>query len=70
MLNVYVPFLALYCLEHALRSKKMVKKRLNYVPALFKIFDEILVNAADNLVRCPEQDNQSSVRSSDRKIYT
>jgi DNA topoisomerase-2 len=34
----------------------MVQRRLEYVPALYKIFDEILVNAADNLVRCPEQD--------------
>eukprot|EP00747_Dinoflagellata_sp_TGD_P131252 gnl/TRDRNA2_/TRDRNA2_174938_c5_seq9.p1 gnl/TRDRNA2_/TRDRNA2_174938_c5~~gnl/TRDRNA2_/TRDRNA2_174938_c5_seq9.p1 ORF type:complete len:1257 (-),score=367.55 gnl/TRDRNA2_/TRDRNA2_174938_c5_seq9:303-4016(-) len=37
-------------------TNKMVKKTLQYVPALYKIFDEILVNAADNLVRCPEQD--------------
>lgn len=37
-------------------SHRMVQKRLEYVPALYKIFDEILVNAADNLVRCPEQD--------------
>merc|ERR1719188_669316 len=27
---------------------------LNYVPALYKIFDEILVNAADNLQRDPK----------------
>eukprot|EP00913_Durusdinium_trenchii_P012831 g12047.t1 len=27
-----------------------------YVPALYKIFDEILVNAADNLIRDPTQD--------------
>eukprot|EP00397_Hematodinium_sp_SG-2012_P001092 GEMP01001093.1.p1 GENE.GEMP01001093.1~~GEMP01001093.1.p1 ORF type:complete len:1372 (+),score=322.59 GEMP01001093.1:171-4286(+) len=31
----------------------MVKKKLTYVPALLKIYDEILVNAADNLVRDP-----------------
>mmetsp|Transcript_21054 Transcript_21054/g.48751 ORF Transcript_21054/g.48751 Transcript_21054/m.48751 type:complete len:1973 (+) Transcript_21054:72-5990(+) len=36
--------------------RRMIRRRLEYVPALFKIFDEILVNAADNLVRCPEQD--------------
>eukprot|EP00927_Polykrikos_kofoidii_P065326 TRINITY_DN6109_c0_g2_i1.p1 TRINITY_DN6109_c0_g2~~TRINITY_DN6109_c0_g2_i1.p1 ORF type:complete len:1935 (-),score=346.71 TRINITY_DN6109_c0_g2_i1:397-6201(-) len=35
---------------------RMVQKKLDYVPALYKIFDEILVNAADNLVRCPAQD--------------
>ena len=30
----------------------MIRKKITYVPALFKIFDEILVNAADNLTRC------------------
>ena len=29
----------------------MVEKEVSYVPGLFKIFDEILVNAADNKVR-------------------
>jgi DNA gyrase/topoisomerase IV subunit B len=29
-------------------EKKMVKKQISYSPALLKIFDEILVNAADN----------------------
>ncbi|CAE7650581.1 top2 [Symbiodinium pilosum] len=33
----------------------MTKKSLEYVPALYKIFDEILVNAADNLIRDPSQ---------------
>lgn len=37
-------------------SGRMVQRKLEYIPALFKIFDEILVNAADNLVRCPGQD--------------
>mmetsp|Transcript_68629 Transcript_68629/g.146956 ORF Transcript_68629/g.146956 Transcript_68629/m.146956 type:complete len:1911 (+) Transcript_68629:89-5821(+) len=37
-------------------SGRMVKRKLEYVPALFKIFDEIVVNAADNLVRCASQD--------------
>jgi len=35
---------------------KMTKQKLEYVPALYKIFDEILVNAADNLVRSGNQD--------------
>jgi DNA topoisomerase-2 len=35
---------------------KMVLQKLDYVPALYKIFDEILVNAADNLVRSANQD--------------
>lgn len=30
---------------------KMVYKSIDYVPGLYKIFDEILVNAADNKVR-------------------
>jgi DNA topoisomerase-2 len=36
-------------------SKKdaMEYKKITYVPALYKIFDEILVNAADNLQRDP-----------------
>ena len=29
---------------------------INYVPGLYKIFDEILVNAADNKVRDPSMD--------------
>lgn len=32
-------------------TEKMVKKEIKYVPGLFKIFDEIIVNAADNKIR-------------------
>ena len=32
----------------------MVFRKVAYVPALYKIFDEILVNAADNLQRDPQ----------------
>lgn len=31
-------------------TKKMVYRAINFVPGLYKIFDEILVNAADNKV--------------------
>jgi DNA topoisomerase-2 len=31
-------------------TKSMVQKNMSYVPGFFKIFDEILVNAADNKV--------------------
>ena len=31
-------------------------KEVEYVPGLYKIFDEILVNAADNKVRDPKMD--------------
>jgi DNA topoisomerase-2 len=37
-------------------SGRMTRQKLEYVPALFKIFDEILVNAADNRVRSSTQD--------------
>jgi DNA topoisomerase-2 len=32
-------------------TKMMVRRKLSYVPGLYKIFDEIIVNAADNKVR-------------------
>ncbi|CAB3247791.1 unnamed protein product [Arctia plantaginis] len=39
------------------KSKEcMVQKELSYVPGLYKIFDEILVNAADNKQRDPKMD--------------
>ncbi|KAJ3062103.1 DNA topoisomerase 2, partial [Podochytrium sp. JEL0797] len=34
-------------------SKKFTYRNISYVPGLFKIFDEILVNAADNKIRDP-----------------
>nr|7L6S_A Chain A, DNA topoisomerase II [Balamuthia mandrillaris] len=34
-------------------SRRMVERECTYVPALYKIFDEILVNAADNKQRDP-----------------
>lgn len=35
----------------------MVQKSITYVPGLYKIFDEILVNAADNKQRDPKMDS-------------
>uniref|UniRef100_A0A2M4ABL1 DNA topoisomerase 2 n=2 Tax=Anopheles triannulatus TaxID=58253 RepID=A0A2M4ABL1_9DIPT len=35
-------------------ASKMVQKEITYVPGLYKIFDEILVNAADNKQRDPK----------------
>ena len=32
-------------------ANKLVQKQVSYVPGLYKIFDEILVNANDNKVR-------------------
>jgi hypothetical protein len=37
-------------------GERLVYKAINYAPGLFKIFDEILVNAADNKVRDPSMD--------------
>lgn len=37
-------------------QEKIVQKEIAYVPGLYKIFDEILVNAADNKQRDPKMD--------------
>lgn len=37
-------------------GERLVFKAVTYAPGLFKIFDEILVNAADNKVRDPTMD--------------
>jgi DNA topoisomerase-2 len=47
------------CWVHDVESKKIVRKEISYTPALYKIFDEILVNAADNRHR---GHNMSSIR--------
>jgi DNA topoisomerase-2 len=36
-------------------SGKLVLREIELIPALYKIYDEILVNAADNKVRDPTQ---------------
>ncbi|KAH6759755.1 topoisomerase II [Perilla frutescens var. frutescens] len=38
-------------------NDQMVQKSITYVPGLYKIFDEILVNAADNKQRDPTMDS-------------
>mmetsp|Transcript_29070 Transcript_29070/g.52693 ORF Transcript_29070/g.52693 Transcript_29070/m.52693 type:complete len:2014 (-) Transcript_29070:71-6112(-) len=38
------------------RTSNMHRRTMEFVPALYKIFDEIMVNAADNLVRDPSMD--------------
>ena len=35
-------------------TETIVQRKIRYVPALYKIFDEILVNAADNKQRDPK----------------
>lgn len=39
------------------QTEQMVFKNVNIVPGLYKIFDEILVNAADNKIRDPSMKN-------------
>jgi len=36
------------------KKGEIVHRKIDYVPALYKIFDEILVNAADNSMRDPK----------------
>ncbi|KAK6119201.1 hypothetical protein DH2020_047049 [Rehmannia glutinosa] len=38
-------------------NEQMVQKSITFVPGLYKIFDEILVNAADNKQRDPKMDS-------------
>lgn len=37
-------------------SESMIQREITFVPGLYKIFDEILVNAADNKQRDPNMD--------------
>ena len=37
-------------------EKRIVSREITYVPGLYKIFDEILVNAADNKQRDKKMD--------------
>jgi DNA topoisomerase-2 len=39
-------------------GERMIKKTLNYVPGLYKIFDEILVNAIDHSFRLKKEKNE------------
>jgi DNA topoisomerase-2 len=43
-------------------NDQMIKKSLNYVPGLFKIFDEILVNVMDHIVRLNSEENSKIVK--------
>lgn len=33
-------------------EKRMVKKEITYIPALFQLFDEVLINCRDHAIRC------------------
>lgn len=44
------------------KNGKMALKEIEYVPGFFKIFDEILVNAADNLQRDKPEHRMSYIK--------
>eukprot|EP00403_Amphidinium_massartii_P017895 CAMPEP_0178416360 /NCGR_PEP_ID=MMETSP0689_2-20121128/24024_1 /TAXON_ID=160604 /ORGANISM="Amphidinium massartii, Strain CS-259" /LENGTH=1782 /DNA_ID=CAMNT_0020037703 /DNA_START=34 /DNA_END=5380 /DNA_ORIENTATION=+ len=50
-------------------TQEMVFRCIEYVPALYKIFDEILVNAADNLKRDPEGMDRIEVEINPQEGY-
>ena len=43
--------------ENSEGESQIVLKKIEYTPGLFKIYDEILVNAADNKQRDPNMDS-------------
>jgi len=52
---------------YAQQKQKMEQVHMNYVPGLYKIFDEILVNAADNFERDPEHQNCIKVEINEKE---
>ena len=46
----------MFVLDASGKSAKIIQKEITYTPGLYKIFDEILVNAADNKQRDPSMD--------------
>ncbi|KVI00753.1 Arginine repressor C-terminal-like domain-containing protein [Cynara cardunculus var. scolymus] len=49
---------------------QMVKRPISYVPGLYKIFDEILVNAADNKQRDPKMDSVKVTIDVDKNLIS
>ncbi|XP_010023597.2 DNA topoisomerase 2 [Eucalyptus grandis] len=49
---------------------EMVHRLVTYVPGLYKIFDEILVNAADNKQRDPRMDSLKVTIDADRNLIS
>ncbi|KAG2241613.1 hypothetical protein Bca52824_090186 [Brassica carinata] len=56
----------LWVYEH----EEMVNRPVTYVPGLYKIFDEILVNAADNKQRDPKMDSVKVVIDVERNLIS
>ncbi|KAJ4711597.1 DNA topoisomerase 2 [Melia azedarach] len=51
-------------------AKTMVHRTISYVPGLYKIFDEILVNAADNKQRDPKMDSVKVVIDREQNLIS
>ncbi|XP_031273762.1 DNA topoisomerase 2 [Pistacia vera] len=51
-------------------AKTMVQRSISYVPGLYKIFDEILVNAADNKQRDPKMDSLKVVIDPEQNLIS
>jgi DNA topoisomerase-2 len=50
-------------------NEKIVKKEISFVPGLYKIIDEILVNAADNKASNKRFDNDYHIRTMPDTTY-
>ena len=50
--------------EGDVERSKIISKKITYIPALYKLFDEIIVNARDHVVRMIHLD------SPDKKLVT
>jgi DNA topoisomerase-2 len=44
-------------------GSRMIKKTIEYIPGLFKIFDEIVANATDHAIRLGETDSSNKVKN-------
>ena len=51
-------------------NEEMVHRDIKYVPGLYKIFDEILVNAADNKQRDPSMDSVKVVIDAEQNLIS
>ena len=50
-----------------MKGVQIVKREITFVPGLYKIFDEILVNASDNRQRDPANMNEIQVNINPKK---
>ena len=57
-----------WCYDNILN--KMIKKTIEYIPAEYKLFDEIIVNSIDQYIRIKEADNDDLYPVKNIKITT